>query len=135
MEWLNLLSLGHELIDHQHRNMLQCLGDLEKAVLERRPLRLAYAISQFRMHALEHLETEEAVMRASGYPRLAEHLAEHDAFRGMLGALQRKSVHQALSCDMVEDFAYWLIDHVVRSDRDYAMRLKGGRSRKITDKP
>lgn len=123
MGWLNLLSIGHAVIDSQHRDMLQSLDDLERAVHDKRPLRLAFALSQFKSHALEHLVTEENIMRASGYPRMAEHLGEHDVFRSMLNALQYSSVRQELSCGMVEDLAYWLIHHVVNSDRDYAAHL------------
>jgi hemerythrin-like metal-binding protein len=103
--------------------MLQGLDDLERAVHEKRPLRLAFALSQFKSHALEHLVTEENIMRTSDYPRMAEHLGEHDVFRNMLNALQYSSVRQELYCGMVEDLAYWLIHHVVHSDRDYAAHL------------
>lgn len=117
MEWFDRLSTGNEIIDRQHRRMMQCLDDLEVAVLQKRPLRLAYAVSQFREAVLEHLVTEEGMMRNSDYPGLEEHLAEHDLFRARMNILLQRSVQQDLPYNMVEETAFWLIHHFLYSDK------------------
>lgn len=120
MNWLNLLEVGHPLIDAQHRDLMRHLDDIEKAMLGSRPLRLAYSFSLFKACALDHLATEEALMHKSGYPELAAHLEEHKAFRRMINALQEQFLRQDLSSEILDELAYWFIKHVVHADRAYA---------------
>ena len=84
-----------------------------------------YAITRLKQYVREHFDAEEALMACADYPNLAEHVAEHLAFRVKLGELQLKSIGQDVSMDTVALLRDWLTNHIARTDMEYVPYLKG----------
>lgn len=124
MKWTSALATGHATIDEQHRGLFRCLEELEMATAEQRTLLAVYSITRLKHYVREHFETEEAVMRQCEFPRLREHIAEHETFRIKMIELQSKAIVLDVSTEMVEFLADWLVDHVAGSDLAYVPYLK-----------
>lgn len=124
MKWTKALATGHEIIDEQHKALFRCLEELEMATTEQRTLLAVYSITRLKHYVREHFETEEAVMKQCEFPKLKEHIAEHESFRTKMTDLQGKAVILDVSAEMVEFLADWLVNHVAVSDLEYVPYLK-----------
>lgn len=74
------LSVGHPLLDEQHRAIFDLLSEAQD--LWRRGegvSRLGPLLSRLGKLLEKHFPEEEAVLSASGFPGLEEHVAEHQA--------------------------------------------------------
>ena len=124
MEWTDEMLTGHAIIDAQHRELFACINDLALATAEQRTLLAVYCITRLKHFVRNHFKTEEAVMRDCGFPKLQEHIKEHEEFRAKLISLQINSVHLDVTTETVEFLGSWLGDHVLRSDHELVPYLK-----------
>lgn len=124
MKWTNALATGHEIIDQQHQGLFECLAELETATAERRTLLAVYSITRLKHYVREHFETEEAVMEKCRFPKLQEHIVEHQKFRTKMIDLQTKAIVLDVSTEMVEFLSDWLVNHITKSDLEYVPYLK-----------
>lgn len=124
MEWTEALATGNADIDAQHRELLDCLNELETATVEQRTLLAVYSITRLKHYVRDHFATEEAVMVACNFPKLKEHILEHENFRSKMLELQSKSIVLDVSTEMVEFLRNWLVGHICSSDREYIPYLK-----------
>jgi len=127
MKWNDQLATGHQTIDEQHRELIQCLKELELATLEQRTLLAVYCITRLKHNVRNHFATEEAVLRESGFPDLQEHIRQHQEFSASLLEFQVKSIQQDVSIEMVEFLAEQITRHILDSDLKYIPYLKGKR--------
>jgi len=124
IEWTPALSTGVPLLDEHHQTIFQWLAELNSAVVDERTLFGVYVLTRLKHYAREHFAAEESLMKSVGYPDLAEHMAEHAAFRARLEELQLKSIGQDISTDTVEFLNQWLTNHICNIDMAYVPYLK-----------
>ena len=117
--WTPAIAIGIESIDEQHRQLFDCLQQLQEAAEEQRAIYAVYAINRLQAYAREHFEEEEGLMRRAGYPDLGPHAAEHQAFRSRLRELANRAVFEDVSVDTVEFLRGWLTHHVSEVDPRY----------------
>lgn len=125
MEWHDNLKTGNDLIDRQHRSLLECVAEFKKTGARGGVLKSAMAMDALRTYVAVHFSTEEELMRAHGYPRLDEHCAEHRAFVARLDALMKENVCRNNCADLAAFFEQWLENHLMKSDLDYIPYLAG----------
>ncbi|TRZ93360.1 MAG: hemerythrin [Rhodocyclaceae bacterium] len=123
-EWTPALSTGVPLLDEHHRTIFQWLAELESAAIDERTLFGVYALVRLKHYTRDHFAVEEAMMKSAGYPDLAAHKAEHDAFRTRLGDLQIKSMAEDISAETVKLLRDWLTHHIAKIDLAYVPYLK-----------
>lgn len=81
LEWDPRLETGFHDIDDQHQRMIERLGTLLEAIEEGRSPEVVVPLSDFLVDYISrHIETEEAIMQAMGYPDFQEHKRIHDEF-------------------------------------------------------
>ncbi len=124
MKWTPSLATGHATIDGQHRELFQCLADLEQAAAENSTMFAAYTLTRLKHYVRDHFADEEAVLRATDYPGLEAHIAEHQRFRAQLSELQVQSVNTDITPEMQAFLVDWLVNHIARVDLDYVPYLK-----------
>lgn len=124
IEWTPSLSTGNEVIDEQHKAIFRWLAELDSAASDSRTLFGAYAITRLKNYTRNHFAAEEALMKASGYPALEEHIAEHESFRARLAELHLRSIGEDISAETVQFLTDWLTNHIAKSDMAYAPYLK-----------
>ncbi len=123
IEWTSTLSTGVPLLDEHHQGLFKGLAELESAALEQRTLFGVYALTRLKHYVRDHFAAEEAMLKAAAYPQLAEHMAEHAAFRARLGDLLVKSIGQDISTDTIAFLADWLVNHIGKTDMAYVPYL------------
>jgi hemerythrin len=123
IEWTQNLSTGVPVLDEQHKAIFQWLAELQNASVDQRTLFGVYVITRLKHYMREHFATEEAMMKAAGYPDLEQHQAEHALFRAKLEELQLKSISEDISTDTVSFLNHWLTNHIAKSDTAYVPYL------------
>ncbi|MBL8486547.1 MAG: hemerythrin family protein [Rhodocyclaceae bacterium] len=119
MEWTDALSTGNALLDEHHREIFRWIAELESAATENRTLFGVYVITRLNRYVREHFKVEEALMRQAGYPKLAEHIAEHEAFRHRIGEMHVHSIAREIPKETVDYLNGWLTNHIARTDMEY----------------
>jgi hemerythrin len=121
-EW----DTGFPGIDEQHRQLLSQFNDFLEAVRADFHGQHVRNLLAFLIDFLDaHCEEEEFHMRATRYPRLAEHTAYHEHLRSTANTLADLS-HQDPEVFRSEVMAFvqdWIEHHIVGEDRLMAQHL------------
>lgn len=128
MTWSEDLALGVARIDQQHRELFQQFEVILEACRQGQGRSRLVELHQFLADYVErHFADEEALMRAKGYPRLAEHLDQHAAFRAHMASLSAILAVQgpsiALLVETNQKVMHWLAEHIRKADRALAAHL------------
>ena len=123
-EWTPDLATGNALLDEQHKAIFEWLAELQSAASEERTLFGAYAITRLKNFTRTHFAAEEALMKEAGFPGLAEHITEHEAFRARLAEIHLKSIGEDVSPETVRFLTDWLTHHIAETDMAYVPSLK-----------
>lgn len=114
MEWTDSLAVGIRSIDEQHRRFLALVNQLSDAAQESGgqcpPGDLLARLTAF---ADEHFHVEEGYMQAFGYPDLAAHQEDHEAFRAAVRGFGEAC---AGTGEILEFLQGWLARHLLEMD-------------------
>lgn len=119
MEWDDSLNTGVEIIDRQHRSLVECVNELRKIGGRGGVIKSAMVMDTLRMYVTVHFSTEEDLMRQHGYPELESHIAEHRAFVRRLDVLMQDNLRHDNSAELAAFFDHWLENHLCHADMKY----------------
>lgn len=126
LKWTDDYSVGVESLDNEHRKILLLLNQFKTAY--------DYAMSEeYEQKALAelleytryHFTAEEALMKKSNYPGLAEHQKEHQQMIDEINKIELRYEqvgHEAFE-EVSSYLSNWLIHHITGSDRKYTAHL------------
>ena len=114
VQWEPDFSVGHELIDTQHRNLLtqcnlladHCLGEAS----EDSDRRFDQSFDRFKALAREHFEAEESVLSSGGFPDLEDHRIECDEFEYLVGEVA--TTENFDRPELQRFLALWWVGHI-----------------------
>ncbi len=120
--WREQLSVGNNVIDVDHKYLIEIINSVEGCLKARRPADLAKALDNLEQYSRLHFVREELIASAAGYtltPHLNEShqalLAQLDHIRGEIDAMGHE-----WSTETVDHFVRflhdWLINHVIKED-------------------
>lgn len=113
------LRLGVPLMDEQHAALVELFNVLEKPDSD-----LAALVPGFAAYAEFHFQEEEALMRRHGYPHLAAHVAEHEAYRATFARMMLESQGGPAQRQSMQDYiATWLAQHILGTDKAFTLFL------------
>lgn len=126
LQWSDDCSVGHPILDLQHRKLLTIFAELNAQMRQDSSLRnnrveslLYYLQSYTKMH----FDTEEQVLREAGYSDIESHIQEHRALASDLDHIYTSAVMGSLDAARLQSFiTTWAMDHILQSD----MKYKGG---------
>jgi len=122
MEWTDDLNVGFELIDKQHRVLLDMINELYDALMEIQGQEaLRKIVNRMVEYAAIHFMVEEKHMVEFGYEDYDKHKAIHDSFSSKALDLKDQLSEDGfvLSLDVLNFLRDWLIDHIKGTDRKY----------------
>jgi len=134
--WRDDLSIGHPVIDNDHKRLIAIINDFQNTVTKW-PAEsvLNEALYGLYDYARQHFEREEAIQAACGFPYAEEHKKEHsDLLRTVTNEVdclfisKTKPVTTASIQFVSELLQHWLIEHIIKSDRrmrEYVRKLSG----------
>jgi hemerythrin len=126
LTWNPEWETGYALVDEQHRPLLAEFDEFLDAIEQRVHGQHVANLLEFLVEFLEeHCEEEEIQMRATHYPRLAQHMAFHAHMRATASRLG-KAAHQdpeALAEEVTAFLHEWVEHHIKVEDKLMAQHL------------
>ncbi len=121
LEWTEDLSVGVEVIDNQHKRIVQYINQLQQAreTLDRH--QVGAVLSELVDYTQSHFGFEEAMMEEAGYPYLNAHKRVHELFVKRVGGLvQRFELGDDVADELLKTLITWLLNHIRNEDADYS---------------
>ena len=127
--WSRDLELGIPIIDRQHHQLVNKLGELLTAIHQGKDYEQIRGLVAFlQRYTFEHFQTEESYMHRFRYPQVDEHILTHDAFRNNVLKVKEFVRRQATSPEalqLVESIMLrWFLEHITGMDQEFASFLK-----------
>ncbi|MBY0431407.1 MAG: bacteriohemerythrin [Rhodospirillales bacterium] len=129
--WRPQMSIGVEVIDSDHRALIDVLNELDTALGgDVAALGKEAGLILLRMmdYTKEHFRREEAIMALVKYPHLAEHKREHDRLAAQVQAIAARFLANpsaAIGREIYDMLAKWLVEHIIHRDREIVPYIKG----------
>lgn len=127
IKWTDELNVGFELIDKQHRVLLDMINELYDALMEIRGQEaLRKIVNRMVEYATIHFMTEERQMVEYKYEDYENHKIIHDSFSRKAVDLKNQLSEDGfiLSLDVLNFLRDWLINHIQGTDRKYISCFK-----------
>ena len=125
IEWDESLSIGVELIDEQHKMLIQKLRDLSDAFDQGLEQNKMLKTIDFMIDYTDfHFREEEKLMAENQYSGLESQKKQHKEFKDTLDHIledyQDEGPTKALATSINVFLINWLINHIKSDDNDYA---------------
>jgi|CZKL01.1.fsa_nt_gi hemerythrin len=123
VKWNESLSVGVKAMDDQHMSLMDALNDLSKAVMNGETTRVTGPlVHKMAQYVRDHFSAEEAMMRATAFPGLAEHSAKHNELTARVRLYVDRFEHGEISLNLhlLNLMREWLTAHIRDEDRKYA---------------
>jgi len=124
IDWNDILALGIEHMDDEHKELFRRINALLKGLLAEEaadPLALVKSVQEY---TKLHFDDEQDFMRTEGYPKLEMHRKLHEQYKADLVDIQHRlesgSFDATLLILIQDKMVNWLLEHIARVDHDYA---------------
>jgi hemerythrin len=121
ISWNPKLDTGIDVIDAQHRRIVDYVNQLEEARLKGDRHQIGDVIEQLVDYTQSHFSFEETMMEQAGYKFLKPHQKVHELF---IRRVSTFTVRAAKGEDIAEELqgtlTTWLLNHIASEDHDYA---------------
>ena len=123
LELTSSFVLENEIIDNDHRRLIEIANDIVKALDDDKPELCPPLVADFVDFAKKHFAREEEFLTKVGYPDVEEisghHLGLNDKMDSML-ALCETVGESKLACDSLRrELVYFLMDDVINEDLEF----------------
>ncbi len=126
-KWLPEYSCSNESIDDDHKKLFDILNKLLEAMKERKSKEvLGQIILELSKYSEEHFEREEKIFLKSNYPNKDIHIQKHKEFVEKVNQLYKdyNSGKIALSLDTALFIKDWLVNHILKTDKEYSKYIE-----------
>lgn len=120
--WREQLSVGNDVIDNDHRHLIDIINRVEESMVTKNRTGLMAALESLSNYSQEHFAREEKIATAAGYEQVPNLNDSHKALLVQLDQLKNEINEMGLewSSALAEKFTKlvrnWLIDHVIKED-------------------
>jgi hemerythrin len=123
--WTTDLNTGIDVIDDQHRNIVDYINQLELASKEHdRPV-IGQVLNDLVAYTVSHFAFEESLQEASGYKFAKPHRAIHELFIKRVAKYQQRYNAGADIAEQLHSMLKtWLIHHIRRDDAAYVSAVR-----------
>ncbi len=127
VNWNDNLRIGIDIIDNQHKKLLDITNRLCKAMDKGDDQGVIMSIlDDLSEYAHVHFNTEEEFFRKFGYEHTDEHISQHQFFTEKVLFLKGElsKGHGSVPADTLAFLMDWIVDHISKSDHDYVQCFK-----------
>lgn len=128
LSWTPDLSVGIEVIDAQHKRIVEYINLLHEARLRGDKDAIARVIEELVDYTLSHFSFEESMMEEAHYRFLAPHKKVHELFVRRVSEYQQRfkmgEDTAVVAADMQNTLVTWLMNHIKREDMDYGPTVR-----------
>lgn len=120
--WREQLSVGNDVIDTDHRHLIDIINHVEQSLGEKNRRELVAALDSLSKYSQAHFAREEKIARAAGYQQTPDLNHSHEALLKQLDQLkvEIKATGNEWSPAVAENFTKllrsWFLDHVIKED-------------------
>ncbi len=135
LEWAPDLDTGIEVIDNQHRQIVNYINQLHEAKTAGDPKAVGQVLEGVIDYTMSHFAFEETLMDDAGYEFSAAHKKTHKAFINRISQFRvRFKAGQDIAEDMADQLSRWLFSHIRHDDAAYVAAVKGKMQRLVSEK-
>ena len=125
MKWLPEYNTGIDVIDDQHKRILDYINELQSVDVISDRARIKEILDNIIDYTQSHFTFEESLQEEANYKYRVPHKRVHDLFIKRIEGYRKnfedgKSIENELS----EVLAKWLINHIQHDDADYVGAVK-----------
>ena len=123
--WTTDLDTGIDIIDHQHRRIVDFINQLESAKSTNDKAQIKEIVDACVDYTLSHFAFEESLQEEAGYQYCKPHKKVHELFTRKVAEYQeRVNLGDEVADDLHGMLARWLANHIKRDDADYVSAVK-----------
>lgn len=123
LSWDSSYSVGDAILDKQHKKLMGLCNQLANCTDDENGSAdspFHKILDELSAYACEHFKTEEAILQACAYPRLATQAWDHAEYQKHVAEALVSAGRGALSkTDLQGLLSNWWNDHILISDMDY----------------
>ncbi|MFV5507620.1 bacteriohemerythrin [Acinetobacter sp. 197] len=120
MEWNESYNIGIEVIDHQHRQILDYINTLEQVKNTGKRDKIKEIQDDLIDYTQSHFSFEENLLQQVNYQYLPPHCGIHELFVKRLNDYRlRFEQGESIEKDLYRLLSKWLINHIQHDDQDY----------------
>lgn len=121
IEWNESLETGIEVIDNQHKRIVDYINHLEDTRANHSMEEVGEVLDELVDYTLSHFTFEESLMEEAGYPFIKAHKRVHELFiRRVSDYMQRFKMGDDITEELHNTLKAWLINHIRNDDNDYS---------------
>ena len=133
--WTSDLDTGLDVIDAQHRQLVDYINQLERAATASDRKSITAVFDELVEYTLSHFAFEEQLQVDAGYVFANAHKSIHDVFIKRLDKYRaRFEAGEDVVPELQRMLNSWLVHHIKRDDKGYAQELQAKVARLVEDK-
>jgi hemerythrin len=119
LEWREQLSVGNDLIDSDHKHLIEIINLAKHGLTNRSRTELTTALDSLSKYSKIHFSREELIADAVGYGEVSHLQASH---AGLLENLEQLKAEigevwtEAAAVNFSSFLRNWLLNHVIKED-------------------
>ena len=129
LEWTTALSIGHEKIDQQHKELFRVFNVfIERCAQGDAKTTLVKLHDSLQKYIKVHFSDEEALMVQAAYPDYAHHKREHQGFQQRIEGIRKEiegdgpTLFSLIATNKA--LIHWLTEHIQEKDQKLGAFLK-----------
>lgn len=120
LQWTTDLDTGLEVIDVQHRRIVDYINELDYAHRTGNRDTTRHAIEGLLDYTITHFEFEEELQERARYPYLKAHKRVHEIFMKRIANFRNRMENgEDITSELLSMLNIWLISHIKGDDKDY----------------
>ena len=124
IQWDDQLNTGIQVIDSQHRRIVEYINSLYDASLTRNRNDVEQVLQNLVDYTLSHFAFEESLMEEAGYPFINGHKRVHELFVKRINNFQQRfKIGDDITDELLAALKSWLINHIKSDDNDYTQTV------------
>lgn len=127
MKWQTEFNIGIDVIDEQHKRIVEYINELEDILADNSYHRseVGEVLNNIIDYTQSHFAFEESLQVQANYPFTSPHKSLHEAFINKIDKYrQRFLAGEAIEKDLHKMLSKWLINHIQHDDADYVASVK-----------
>lgn len=127
LRWNKKYSVGHELIDLQHKMLFKIVNKLSDAIIDGSSVEIiGDVLDDMSTYALLHFRTEEDLLGKGDYNALINHQTIHNSFKREIMTQTKSYINSPNEETAIEIHKFlmnWLTNHIMSEDILYTNHL------------
>ncbi len=119
LQWSETLSVANDLIDNDHKYLIDLINETEIDIQQRHRTELATVLAKLSMYSQFHFRREEKIAAAAGFAQVAQMHESHAYLLKKLDEFKTEN-DEFWSDESMDTFGSflqtWLISHVMKED-------------------